>query len=544
MVRAQLKRSAVFGLAVLLCLANRGYQLAGEEEKAAKPAITFKDQAAQITTTQPPIDQRIIEGLAKPYGAIAKDMQIKTFLEIIQQKTNLNIVATKEVGGSVTFLLDKVTIGDALEIALITNNLAKEIKGNIVHIMTEAQYNALYNEAYNSRRVIKTFQMQNISPKKMQTFIDGLTDKKAKIIPDDGTGTLVVMDVPERMQQIEEAIKKLDISIETRVFELKNAKEGDILNTVSAAVTKDYGSVTSDARMHRLIVSDSPRNMENIANLIRALDAKPRQVLIETKMIQVTLSNEFAMGINWQQVFSQFSKWENVKFVGTFPMSTKLVKNTQLETKIGTIPSTHYEMTIKALEAYGTNKIISAPRIIAMQDKPARFMVGTKEAYVTVTVTQTTASTTTAEKVEFVDVGVMLDVTPSINEDGFVVMQIKPEISSVTNQVTTSQGNIIPIVEKATTETSVMVKDGVTIVIAGLIKDDKQSRKSGIPILSSIPIIGPIFGATTETTVKTETVVFMTPYIISGDVDTSILSEKERLEEFMEKKLKELKTIR
>lgn len=538
-------RSIVFGLTLLLGLCVFDQPLTIGDDKDAKQPTTFREQAAQITTTQPPIDPRIIEGLSKPYGGITKDMQIKDFLTGIQQKSNLNIVATKEVSGSLTLLLDKVTIGDALEVALITNKLAKEIKGNIINIMSEAEYTGLYGESYNSRRIIKTFHVQNVPAKKMEDFLNNLkTPQIGKIIRDDGTGTLIVMDVPDKIQLMEQAIKQLDVSIETRVFELKNAKETDILDTVSKAVTKEYGMVTADSRMHRLIVSDAPRNMENIANLIRSLDAKPRQVLIETKMIQVTLANEFAMGINWKQVFSQYSKWENVNFVGTFPMTTKRVKNTQLETKIGTIPSTHYELVVKALEAYGNNKIISAPRIIAMQDKPARFMVGTKEAYVTVTVTQTQASTTTAENVQFIDVGVILDVTPSINEDGFIVMKLTPEISSVTNQVTTSQGNIIPIVEKATTDTTVMVKDGVTIVIAGLIKDDKQSQKAGVPILSSIPIIGPIFGSTTETTVKTETVVFMTPYIISGDVDTSILSEKERLEELMEKKLKELKPIR
>jgi len=531
---------------IAISLAVLGGPAAIGKEKAEGQPTGFRDQPDQITTFQPPLDPKIQEGLAKMFSLQVKEIKIKDFLTMVQKQSNINIVATKDVDGLLTFLLDKVTIGDALEIALITNKLAKEIKGNIVHIMTEAEYQNIYGEAYNSRRIVKTYRLQNVSAKKMRTFLDNIkTPQLGKIVEDEGTGILIVIDVPDRMLQIDEAVKRLDVPIETRIFELKYARVKDVMDAVNKTLTKEgYGELRVDERMNRLIVNDAPRNMDSIATLIKALDGKPRQVLIETKMIQVVLGSEFSMGINWKQVFSQYSKWEDVKFVGAFPMAGKLGKVTNLETQIGTIPATHYEMVIKALQAYGNNKMISAPRLIAMQDKPAKFMVGSKEAYVTVTTTQTQSSTTSSESVQFEDVGIILEVTPTINEDRFIEMKVKPEISSVTKQIQTSSGNIIPIVEKATTDTVVMVKDGVTIVIAGLIKDEKQSQKNGVPILSQIPIIGMFFGSTTDTTVKTETVIFLTPYIISGDVDASILSKKKELEELMDKKLKELKPIK
>ncbi|MFH1228219.1 MAG: secretin N-terminal domain-containing protein [Planctomycetota bacterium] len=531
---------------VMIGLAVLGGPITAGNDKAKGQPTGFRDQPDQITTFQPPLDPKIQEGLSKMFSLKVKEINIKDFLTAVQKLSNLNIVATKEVAGSLTFLLDKVTIGDALEIALITNKLAKEIKGNIINIMTEAEYQLIYGDAYNSRRIIKTYRLQNISAKKMRSFLDSIkTAQIGKIIEDEGTGTLIVMDVPDKFVQIDDVIKRLDVPFETRIFELKYARVKDIMDAVTKALTKEgYGEIKVDERMNRLIVNDAPRNMDNIATLIKALDGKPRQVLIETKMIQIVLSNEFSMGIDWQQVFSKYSKWEDAKFVGTFPMAGTIGKVTNLSAQIGTIPATHYQLVLKALQAFGANKMISAPRLIAMQDKPAKFMVGSKEAYVTVTTTQTQASTTSSESVQFEDVGILLEVTPIINEDGFVEMKIKPEISSVTKQVQTSSGNIIPIVEKATTDTVVMVKDGVTIVIAGLIKDEKQSQKNGVPILSQIPIIGMLFGSTVETTAKTETVIFLTPYIISGDVDASILSKKKELEELMDKKLKELKPIK
>ena len=128
---------------------------------------------------------------------------------------------------------------------------------------------------------------------------------------------------------------------------------------------------------------------------------------------------------------------------------------------------------------------------------------------------QTTA--TTAEDVEFIDVGIQLAVTPTINQDGFVTMKIKPEISSVVRTLTTPSNNKIPIVDTSTAETTVMVADGTSVVIGGLRKNEKQTSEEQLPYLGNVPVIGKIFfKKTAKDDQLTELIVFITPHVVDG----------------------------
>jgi len=194
---------------------------------------------------------------------------------------------------------------------------------------------------------------------------------------------------------------------------------------------------------------------------------------------------------------------------------------------VGTLATDDYTATLKLLKTIGETKLLSSPRITAINNEEASILVGTREAYITESVTQGESTTTTSESVTFLDVGVQLKVTPIINEDGFVTMKIKPEVSSVARILTTSQGNEIPIIDTTTAETKVMVKDGHTIIIGGLIKDETVRTIKKIPILGDIPFLGMAFRQVDEDKEKTELVVFLTPHIITGDKDMPDWEEKE-----------------
>ena len=122
-----------------------------------------------------------------------------------------------------------------------------------------------------------------------------------------------------------------------------------------------------------------------------------------------------------------------------------------------------------------------------------------------------------------------------------ITMHLEPEISAVYDTIQTSQGNVIPLVQTTNVTVDVIVKDGVTIVIAGLIKDEKRKSESGIPIIKNIPLIGPLFTQTGEVEVKTETVIFLTPYIISGEADDSWITKQKEMEHKKPKGLRELR---
>jgi type II secretory pathway component GspD/PulD (secretin) len=152
-----------------------------------------------------------------------------------------------------------------------------------------------------------------------------------------------------------------------------------------------------------------------------------------------------------------------------------------------------------------------------INNQEAKILVGSREAYITQTQSQAESTTVTAESVQFIDVGVKLNVVPSINKDGYITMKIKPEVSSVRETLKTTLGSQVPIVETSESETVVKVKDGNMIMIAGLMKEDKRKDVTGWPFLSRLPIIGAAFGARADLRKKTEVIIFLTPYIIKGN---------------------------
>jgi len=151
----------------------------------------------------------------------------------------------------------------------------------------------------------------------------------------------------------------------------------------------------------------------------------------------------------------------------------------------------------------------------------AKIQVISKVAKITKTVLNAGSTTTqpiTTTNVDFIDVGVKLSVTPSIGDDNTVTMKVKPEVSSVENTITTSDGSSIPVIRLSQAEASLVVKDGITVVIGGLMEDSKSDTDQYVPFLGRIPILGWFFRNRNKAIVKTELVIFLTPHIANGDM--------------------------
>ena len=201
--------------------------------------------------------------------------------------------------------------------------------------------------------------------------------------------------------------------------------------------------------------------------------------------------------------------------------------------QIGNLATEGYQAVIQALREYGKTNLLSSPRIVALNNEEASILVGTNQPYATRTISQGSGGTGNieAENVTFIDLGIKLVVTPTINDEDFITMKIKPEVSSQIGEFTiTSSGNRIPIVKTTTTETTVMVKNGSTVLIGGLIEENIRESIREVPGLANIPLLGNLFRTRTigsgdsTNPEKTELVIFLTPYIISGEEKKDLLS--------------------
>ena len=478
------------------------------------PILTY---AESEVTSQPDLPE--FPGLEYQMALDLRDMDIVDVLKFLARKGDMNIVASKEVTGRVSLFLREVSIKDALEIVLLANNLAYEKKGGIIFVMTEVEYKALHGADFKDRRQVKTIELKYARPDYAFEILKTLKSDIGKLAIDDESGVIVMLDTPEYLDSMLEAVKKIDQPGITKVFPLQYALAKDVQATLSVKLdAKKVGSILADTRSNQVMVRALADRMGEIEGLIKALDKKTKEVLLEAKIIKVSLSDDFDMGIEWERLFND-AYLHGLDFVGSFPISSTVSSFGKVT--IGTLDRDDYNATLKALQTYGETKNLSSPSIAVVNNEEAKIHIGTREVYVTTTTTTGQSTSTTAEQVTFLDVGVKLTVIPTINEEGFVTMKIKAEVSNVARTYTTPTKNEIPVVDTTESETSVMVKDGTTIVIGGLRKDEKKETVKKLPILGSIPVLGLAFSQTKQETEKTELVIFLTPRIISGSVDTA-----------------------
>jgi len=442
-----------------------------------------------------------------------KGMDIVDVLKMLASRSGLNLVIGKNVTGRVTLFLKNIDPWDAFEIVILSNDFAYEKKGEIINVMSQRDYELQYGERFQDKKQARTIKLKYAKAADLSRALNQIKTNIGKIVVDEGSNTISLIDSLQKIEEMEKFIKETDMPLETKVFNLNYAQADKLNAKIQEIITKGVGSLRFDERTNKIVVIDYPKKIEEISNVINAFDAKTAQVLIDAQVIEVKPSDKFEMGVDWNYWIKKY-----------FQVSTALPINTTgaliLSTATGT-PTAEGEFkgVMDVLRTIGDTKILSSPRIMVLNNQEAKILVGTKDAYITSTVTQTEGNAVTAETVNFVETGIKLFVTPIINEKGFVIMKIKPEVSSAVTRTLISQDKKteVPIVTSSEAETTVMVKDGVTIIIGGLRKDEHKKTVKKIPILGDIPGLRYFFSSTSDEITKTDLVILLTPHIMSGE---------------------------
>jgi type II secretory pathway component GspD/PulD (secretin) len=497
--------------------------------------------------------QEYLTGMDQLISLDLRGLEITDALKYIAINGGLNIVVSKNVSGRVTFMLTDVPIRVVFDVILRSNNLAYEKRGDVYTVMTETEYQERYGKQFSDAREVKIFRLKYAIPENAFTLIDALKSDIGRLVVDQDSGTVLVMDTPAKLKEIEEAIAILEQRTNINVFDLKYAKAKDIEEQLKGQLdAKNVGSITADERSNQVVVQTFPERMKDIELLIKSLDQKTREVLIDAKIIKITLTDDSNIGIEWEGLFEILQRRGGVDFIGSHAFSSLDRLGTSFIDDFATrfastpddndaariftstsIPTTgtkatlteriyfgktnKWEAVLDFLETIGHTKILSNPKLAVVENQEAKIHVGKREAYVTTTTTTGQTTSTVSEEVTFIDVGIQLSVTPSINADGYVTMKIRPEISSVVDTLTTPTNNEIPIVDTSTAETTVMVNDGSTIVIGGLRKDEKVYESKQIPFLNKIPLIGNLLKSQTHDNEQTELLILITPHIVEGN---------------------------
>jgi general secretion pathway protein D len=286
--------------------------------------------------------------------------------------------------------------------------------------------------------------------------------------------------------------------------------------------------IVPEETTNSLLVRANPSDWSVIRQAIVSLDLRPLQVIIEVLIAEVRHTDDFNFGMAGSGADASTSD-RSFKRTGTFgglaPGPTDFVMRL-----IRSNPD-NVSVTLNALAATGAVRIVSRPVIFAQNNLEARILVGSERPFVQVSRSLPTDAAVRDQVIQYRDVGTKLLITPTINPDGYVNLQVTQEVSNATNE--TQFG--APVISTREASTHVFIRDGQTGVIGGLIDREQDRSRSGIPVLSSIPFLGGLFGTTKITTLNNELFLFLTPHIVTSDEDT------DRVREAVEVRTKEIK---
>ena len=278
-------------------------------------------------------------------------------------------------------------------------------------------------------------------------------------------------------------------------------------------------TITSDETTNSIIVFGTPREYGVIEDALRKLDILPYQVLIEAAITEVSLTDSLRFGVQWnfQRGDSNFAFGEgsNATPVRIFPGFSYFYGGDNLTA------------TLNALEKRTNIKVISAPKLLVLNNQTAALQVGDQVPIASQSaVSVQNPDSPIVNSIEYRDTGVILKVTPRVNGSGLVLLDIAQEVSDVSEN--TTSGINSPVISTRRISTSIAVQDGQVIALGGLFKDSKSFGKNGLPILSRIPILGSLFGTHQNVRNRTELLVILKPRVLRTIDDGRAVTEELR----------------
>jgi len=531
-------------------------------------SLSAEENYAQLNPAQtPPIGypestqtaiQPVPGGLEGEISLDLRNIDVVDALKFLSMKAGINIITTKSVTGRVTLMVENVPIKDVFDIMLRSNKLAYDKRGKIYNVMTEEEYGALYGKDFADVRQVRVFRLKYAIPQQAFLLLEILKSEIGRVLVDTESGNVLIMDSPEKIEIMEEALQRFEKENLVKVFKINYAKAKDVEEQLKTQLDlKNAGLIKADERSNQVIVQTLPERMKEIERLISLLDQRTKEILIDARIVKVKLTDELSSGVEWEGLFDigrqygltylgsyPFSwvgpstdPWQSRKttfqqqgYVGSYPFTgTSTTGDTPYSTgkqsigteemHLGVIGKHDFDVIIKYLQTLGETKILSNPKLAVVNNQEAKIHVGEEIPYViSTTVGAGEATASVAEEVQFEEIGILLSVVPNINDEGYVTLNVKSEISSLIGVYETPTENEIPIKDVSITETTIMVKEGSTIIIGGLRKEQETDTTKQVPFLGRIPFLGKLFSQKTQTKERSELMIILTPKLITGDV--------------------------
>ena len=504
----------------------------------------------------------------------------QVFMSIVSG-TRYSVIVNPAVGGTLSLNLKDVTVREALEAIREVYGYEFRIDGTRIYVESAGLQTRVYQVNYliglrSGRSDVR------VSSGAISGTQPGGAGAPAAAVTAPGTPGQGTSPALGAFGLSSIATAALDASRVSMVSQ--NDLWGEVTSALRALVGTAPGrNVVVSPQSGVIVVRAMPEELRNVERYLKAMRLSvERQVMIEAKVVDVTLNNAYQAGINWAAfpsgrvtagVFGSNATLGTTGNLSTGNPQTINVNptgRTLNTTVLGTglagtavsaagavgagvfglaVQTNNFAALLQFLESQGNVQVLSSPRVAALNNQKAVLKVGTDQFFVTnVTGTPVQSTTGGPTSIQLTPTlnsffsGVSLDITPQINEDGNILLHIHPLVSNVVQQDlifnfggTNSADTTLPLAKSSINETDtiVRVQDGNIVALGGLMKLDVANDRSGIPVLQDIPGVGGLFGNTTRTRIKRELVILLKPTVIKGgDWDDSIEQTRDRLQDF------------
>lgn len=406
------------------------------------------------------------------------DMPLSVVLELLSIQGKRNIVASPQVRGSVTANLYDVTFEEAMEAVLTPNGAVHRQSGKFYYVYTREELDLL-NAAKSHKPATRVFHLNYISAADAITYIQPIVGKDGTVAAPPATASGLASEAAE-------------------------------------------GGGKSNAQNDFIVVTAAPSIMLEIDRLLKQIDVRPRQVLVEATILRAELTDDNALGIDFTLVGGVDLELLNGRSIaiqnlalGELPQARFENFNSAAETDFrGNVPDggisvgiikDHVAVFLRALEQVTDTTVLANPKILALNRQKGQVIVGRRDGYLTTTVTETQA----VQTVEYLVTGTQLIFRPFIGDDGWVRVELHPEDSV---GFISAQG--LPSEQTTEVTTNVMVRDNETILIGGLFREVTTDSRSQVPGLGSIPYLGPLFRSQADSTGREEVIILLTIHVV------------------------------
>ncbi len=497
-----------------------------------------------------------------------KDADIKVVIKAISELTGKNFIIDEKVRGKVTITsptkipLDEVY--HVLESVLEVKGYTTIPAGEVIKVVPSREAKGKGIETRVGREVKKISPEDKIITQiipleyaacdQVQSLLTPLISPGGNLITYPPANTIIATDVSSNIRRMMTIVEEIDKKPAPgkemiHVYYLKNSDAETLAKVLTemyakmaarrvgkgkALAIEEKPTIVADKLTNSLIIIAAPTQYEDLEKIIAKLDIPRQQVLVEALVAEVTLEKFLNLGVEWAIMEELRPDKAHQPFGGThFGMRPELLAGTLYGMTLGLYKdeATNIGALVNLYKTDSEFNILSTPYLLVNNNQEAEIKVGKRVPMVTAT--RVTEDETVVKTYTYEDVGINLKITPQINPEGFVTLKIHQEIQKVLAETI----HDAPVLAKRETDTTVTVRDGQTIVIGGLLRDDKSVVERRVPGLGRIPGLGWLFKRKIEVTEKISLVIFLTPHVVTTPEEAEVLTERKRkeIEEFERK---------